>query len=74
MSGAIVGQLIGLFVDNEFLAAAVVAAVGVASALSLTRAAPPWVAGLLLTLALPLALAASVWRTTLKARREGREE
>jgi hypothetical protein len=74
VSGAIVGQLIGLFVDNEFLAAAVVAAVGVASALSLTGAAPPWVAGLLLTLALPLALAASVWRTTLKARRERRDE
>ena len=39
MIGAIVAQLIGLFVDDEFLAAAILAAVAVASALMLRRRA-----------------------------------
>ena len=37
MIGAIVAQLIGLFVDDEFLAAAILAAVAVAGALALRR-------------------------------------
>ncbi len=69
MNGAIVTQLIGLFVDDEFLAAAVLVAVGAASALTLTAATPLWVAGLMLTLVLPAALAASVIRGARRARR-----
>ena len=41
MIGAIVAQLIGLFVDDELLAAAILAVVAVAGALALTAAAPP---------------------------------
>jgi hypothetical protein len=67
MIGAIVAQLIGLFVDDELLAAAILAVVAVAGALALTAAAPAWVAGLLLTLALPAALAASVVRSAWRA-------
>ena len=59
MIGAIVAQLIGLFVDDGFLAAAILAGVAVAGALMLV-AAPSWVVGLVLTLVLPAALAASV--------------
>jgi hypothetical protein len=70
MIRAIVAQLIGLFVDDEFLAAAILAAVALASALALPAAAPPWVAGLLLTLALPGALAASVLHGVRRARRD----
>ncbi len=72
MNGAIVTQLIGLFVDDEFLAAAVLVAVGAASALTLTAATPLWVAGLMLTLVLPAALAASVIRGARRARRDER--
>ena len=68
MIGAIVAQLSGLFVDDEFLAAAILAAVAVAGGLALSAAAPAWVAGLLLTLALPAALAASVLRGVWRAR------
>ena len=67
MIGAIVAQLIGLFVDDEFLAAAILGAVALVSALALTAAAPAWVVGLLLTLALPAALAASVVRSARRA-------
>ena len=70
MIRAIAAQLIGLFVDDEFLAAAILAAVALASALALTAAAPPWVAGLLLTLALPATLAASVLHSVRRARRD----
>ncbi|HEY1451884.1 MAG TPA: hypothetical protein VGF57_00340 [Roseiarcus sp.] len=71
MTGAIV-HLIGLFVDDEVLAAAILVAIALASALALTAAAPPWVAGLLLTLAMPAALAASVVRSARRAEREKR--
>jgi hypothetical protein len=71
MIGAIVAQLIGLFVDDGFLAAAILAGVAVASALAFA-AAPTWVVGLQLTLALPAALAASVMLGARLARREGR--
>jgi hypothetical protein len=71
MTGAIV-RLIGLFVDDVVLAAAILVAVALASALALTAAAPPWVAGFLLTLAMPAALAASVLRSAWWPRRETR--
>jgi hypothetical protein len=69
MIGAIIKQLIGLFVDDELLAAAILVAVGFVSVLTLSGAGPAWLAGLLLTLALPAALAASVLRS---ARRRSR--
>ena len=60
MIGAAVKELIGLFVDDELLAAAILCVVGFISVLTLSGAGPAWLAGLLLTLALPAALAASV--------------
>ena len=69
MIGAIVNQLIGLFVDDELLAAAILCLVGFVSVLTLSGAGPAWLAGLLLTLALPAALAASVWRSARRATR-----
>jgi hypothetical protein len=69
MIGEIVKQLIGLFVDDGLLAAAILCAVAVISALALSGAAPPWLVGLMLTLALPAALAASVWRSARQERR-----
>jgi hypothetical protein len=61
MIGAIVKELVGLFVDDELLAAAILCIVGIISALTLFGGAPSWLAGLMLALALPAALAASVW-------------
>jgi hypothetical protein len=63
MIAAVVKELIGLFVDDELLAAAIVCAVALIAALALSGLAPGWLAGLLLALALPTALAASVWRS-----------
>ena len=67
MIGAIVKQLIGLFVDDELLAAAILCVVALVSVLTLSGVAPDWLAGLLLTLALPAALAASVLRSARRA-------
>jgi hypothetical protein len=72
MIGEIVKQLIGLFVDDEFLATAILVAVAVAGALVLLAAAPTWLAGLILTLAMPAALASSVRRSVWRARRPNR--
>jgi membrane protein implicated in regulation of membrane protease activity len=69
MIGAIVSQLIGLFVDDGFLAAAILAAVATIASLILLGALPAWLAGLLLTLSMPTALAASVARSARQARR-----
>ena len=69
MIGAVVKELIGLFVDDELLAAAILCAVALISALTLSGAAPAWLVGLLLTLALPAALAASVLRSARRATR-----
>jgi hypothetical protein len=69
MIGAIVKELIGLFVDDELLAAAVLCIVGVVSALTLFGVAPSWLAGLLLALALPATLAASVLRSAQRDKR-----
>ncbi len=72
MIGEIVKQLIGLIVDDEFLAAAILAAVAVAGALAFLGISPTWLAGLMLTLALPGALAFSVLRSAWRARRPTR--
>jgi hypothetical protein len=69
--GAAVKQLIGLFVDDGLLAAAIFCAIALIGALKVSGAAPGWVAGLLLTLALPAALAASVLRSAGRGTRRG---
>ena len=69
MIATVVKELIGLFVDDELLAAAILCVVGFISVLTLSGAAPAWLAGLLLTLALPAALAASVLRSARRATR-----
>ena len=71
MIGEIFSSLLGLFLDDGFLAVAVLAVVCVIGALMLTGAAPAWIGGLLLALALPAALALSVTRS---ARRMQRSE
>ena len=71
MIGEIVKQLIGLFVDDGLLAAAILCTVALISALALSGAAPAWLVGLMLTLALPAALAASVWRSARRETRSG---
>jgi hypothetical protein len=74
MIGDVARQLIGLFVDDGFLAATILAVVAVAAALVFLCAAPTWLAGLVLTLALPAALAASVALSVWRARRPEREQ
>ena len=69
MIGAIVKQWVGLFVDDELLAAAILCVVGFISVLTLSGAGPAWLAGLLLTSALPAALAVSVLRSARRAMR-----
>jgi hypothetical protein len=64
MIGAIVKELIGLFVDDGLLAASILCAIVLISALALSGVAPVWFVGLMLALALPAALAASVLRST----------
>ena len=71
MIGAVVKQLIDLFVDDELLAAAILCAVALISALALCGVAPRWLVGLMLALALPATLVASVLRG---ARRSTRKE
>jgi hypothetical protein len=62
MISAIIKELIGLFVDDELLAATILCAVALISALALSGVAPGWLVGLMLALGLPAALAASVFR------------
>jgi hypothetical protein len=71
MIGAIARQLIGLFVDDELLATTILCVVGVIGALALLGVAPAWLVGLMLTLALPAALAASVLRSARRGSRQG---
>jgi hypothetical protein len=71
MIRAIVTQLIGLFVDDELLAAAILCAVAFIGVIKLTGAAPTWLVGLMLTLAVPAALAASVLRSARRGTRGG---
>ena len=63
MIGPVVKELIGLFVDDELLAATILCAVALISALALSGAAPGWLVGLMLILALPATLVASVLRS-----------
>jgi hypothetical protein len=74
MIGEIVKQLTALFVDDGFLAAAILAAVAVASAFVFLGVAPTWLAGLMLALALPTALASSVLLSVWRSRRPKRGE
>jgi hypothetical protein len=67
MIGAIIKELIGLFVDDELLAATILCAVALISALALSGVAPGWLVGLMLALGLPAALAASVLRSAHRA-------
>ena len=69
MIGAVVKELIGLFVDDELLAAAILCVVGLVSVVALSGVAPGWVVGLMLALSLPAALAASVLRSARRATR-----
>ena len=69
MIGAVVKELIGLFVDDELLAAAVLCVVGLVSVVALSGVAPGWVVGLVLAMSLPAALAASVLRRARRATR-----
>ncbi len=71
MIGAIAKQLIGLFVDDELLAATILCAVALIGALALSGLASGWLIGLMLTLALPAALAASVLRSAWRETRRG---
>jgi hypothetical protein len=73
MIGEIARQAVGLFVDDGFLAASILAAVAVATALALVSTAPVWLVGLVLTLTLPTALASSVALSVWRARRQNRD-
>jgi len=64
---AILKELIGLFVDDELLAATILCAVALIGALALSGIAPGWLIGLMLALGLPTALAASVLRSAHRA-------
>jgi hypothetical protein len=74
MIGATATQLIGLFVDDGFLATAILAVVAAVASLILLGALPDWLAGLLLALSMPAALAASVARSARQARRPDADE
>jgi hypothetical protein len=60
---SVVKELIGLFVDDGLLAASILCAIAVIGALALSGVAPDWIVGLMLVLALPAVLAASVLRS-----------
>jgi hypothetical protein len=67
MISAIIKELIGLFVDDELLAATILCAVALIAALALSGLAPGWLVGLMLALVLPAALAVSVLRSAHRA-------
>jgi hypothetical protein len=67
MIGAALKELIGLFVDDELLAATILCVVALISALALSGLAPAWLVGLMLAVGLPAALVASVLRSTRRA-------
>jgi hypothetical protein len=69
MIGQIARQLAGLFVDDELLAAGILAAVAIIGLFAGLGALPTGLAGLLLTISLPTVLAASVLRSVRRARR-----
>jgi hypothetical protein len=67
MIGAALKELMGLFVDDELLAATILGAVALIAALALSGLAPGWLVGLMLALGLPAALAVSVLRSAHRA-------
>jgi hypothetical protein len=67
MISAALKELIGLFVDDELLAATILCAVALISALALSGLAPGWLVGLMLAVGLPAALATSVLRSARRA-------
>jgi CBS-domain-containing membrane protein len=71
MIGEVVKQLVGLFVDDEFMAVGILVAVAVVALLTLLGVLPTGTAGLLLAVSLPSVLAASVMRSVQRARRTG---
>jgi hypothetical protein len=70
MIGSIVGEILGLFIDDERLAIGVLAVVGLAAVLTLTPWAGQSVAGLVLVIGLPLVLDASVLLALKRATRK----
>jgi len=71
--GRIVKPLIGLFVDDELLAAGTLVAVAAVAVLALLAAAPNGLVALLLVVAFPALLATSVLRSVKRASRGGRQ-
>jgi len=67
--GQIVKPVIALFVEDELLASGILFAVAAVAALALFAAAPAGLVALLLVLAFPALLAASVLRSVKRARR-----
>ncbi len=67
----ILNGLIGLFLDDEFMAIAILAVVAATAFLTLGLAVPAWWAGAFLLLSMVLVLAGSVLRT---ARRTARRD
>jgi hypothetical protein len=68
MIRGILEQLVGLFVDDELLATGILVAVAIVGLLVLLGIVPTWLAGLLLTISLPIVLAGSVVRSAKRAR------
>lgn len=58
----ILRALLGLFIDDQFLALAVTAVVGVAAVMSFALKAPPLIAGATLLFGCVAVLVDSVWR------------
>jgi hypothetical protein len=69
MIGALFKELIGLFVDDEFLALAILAAVAVFALLKFSDIVSETLSGLVLVIALPLVLVVGVLRTLRRGRR-----
>ena len=62
-------KLFGLFVEDELLAVGTLLAVAAIAAVALLGAAPSWLVALLLMIAFPAVLAASVLRSLRRGRR-----
>ena len=69
MIGSILGEIVGLFVDDEVLAIGILAIVGAAAAIAFTQWAGPTVAALVLVIGLPAILIADVMLTLSRATR-----
>ena len=69
MIGAILKEILGLFVDDEILAIGILAIVGAAAAIAFTERAGPTVAAVVLVIGLPVLLVADVMLTLRRATR-----